>query len=550
MEKPWLKFYEPGTPEEIDIPDIPLHKLLENSAADFPDNTACVFLGNERTYSQVNEDANRLAAALHKIGIKQGDVVALLLGNMPQFPVAFFGALKAGAILTLVNPLYQPPEIQFQLTDSGAKAIIVIDIMHDNYVKIRENTPVKHTIVTTMADAFPGMRVSFELPDVEGYHLYGELLEKSEPKSPEIKLDPKETPAVLQYTGGTTGVPKGAILTHRNLIANAHQCASWIPFVKRGERRPTLAVLPFFHVFGLTVALLNTTLLAGPVILHPRPDFDQILRDIPKYEVEFFPGVPTIYSALINRPDIEEHNLSSVTACLSGAAPLPMAVAKRFEEMASANLVEGYGLTEASPVTHCNPIQEKPPFDKKREGSIGIPMPNTLAKIVDIDTGEKDLPAGQIGELVIQGPQVMKGYWHRPEETAHQIRDGWLFTGDIAKMDEDGYFYIVDRAKQMIDRAGFKIYPREVEEVLFQHPKVADAAVIGVPDKSRGETVMAFVVLKQDETVTVEDLKAFCKDKLAYYKRPEFIEFRDELPKSMVGKTLRRVLQEEWLEKH
>ncbi|MFX1563284.1 MAG: long-chain fatty acid--CoA ligase, partial [Promethearchaeota archaeon] len=498
---------------------------------------------------QVNEDADRLAAALHDIGIKQGDVVALLLGNMPQFPVAFFGALKAGAILTLINPLYQPPEIEFQLKDSGAKAIIVIDIMHDNYAKIRENTPIKHTIVTTMADAFPGMRVSFELPDVEGYHLYGEILEKSEPKPPKITLASKDTPAVLQYTGGTTGVPKGAILTHRNLVANAHQCAAWIPFVKRGENRPTLAVLPFFHVFGLTVALLNTTLLAGPVILHPRPDFDQILRDIPKYHVEFFPGVPTIYAALINRPDIEEHDLSSVTACLSGAAPLPMAVAKRFEEMASANLVEGYGLTEASPVTHCNPIQEKPPFNKKREGSIGIPVPSTIAKIVDLDTGTKDLPPGQIGELIIQGPQVMKGYWNRPEETAHQIRDGWLFTGDIAKMDEDGYFYIVDRAKQMIDRAGFKIYPREVEEVLFTHPKVADAAVIGIPDKSRGETVMAFVVLKKDETVSVEELKSFCKDKLAYYKRPEFIEFREELPKSMVGKTLRRVLQEEWLEK-
>jgi len=291
--------------------------------------------------------------------------------------------------------------------------------------------------------------------------------------------------------------------------------------------------------------MLNSVLLGGCLVLHPRPDLDQILRDIPKYKIRFFPGVPLFYINLINKPDIDEYDLSSVTACLSGAAPLPMAVAKAFEKKCGANLVEGYGLTEASPVTHSNPIQEKPPFTKKREGSIGVPFPNTLAKIVDVETGTKDLPPGERGELVVQGPQVMKGYWNKPEETAHALRNGWLYTGDIAKMDKDGYFYIVDRAKLMIDRAGEKIWPRDVEEVLFTHPAVADAAVIGVPDEKRGETVKAFVVLKEGKSAKPEDIIAYCKDKLAYYKVPQFVEFRASIPKTMVGKTLHRALQEE-----
>ena len=550
MDKPWLKFYEPGVPEHLKIPETPLFTLLEDAAKDFPDNVACIFLGKEKTYQQVNEEANRLANALAKLGIKQGDVIGIMLGNMPQFLTAFFGALKTGAILTLINPLYQGPEIQFQLNDSKAKALIIIDIMHDNYAKIRENTKVEHTIVTTMADAFPGMQVSFTPPEgVKGYHLWADLLEAADPKPPKVTIKPNETPAVLLYTGGTTGVPKGAILTHYNLVANTYQCNSWIPFAERGAGDTTLAVLPFFHSFGLTVCMLNTINLADRLVLHPRPDLDQVLRDIPRYNVQFFPGVPTLYASLLQRDDLDQYDLKSMTACLSGAAPLPMAVAKAFEELAGANLVEGYGLTEASPVTHANPIQQKPPFDKKREGSVGIPMPSTLAKIIDLDSS-KDLPPGQVGELVIKGPQVMQGYWKRPDETAKQLtEDGWLRTGDIAKMDEDGYFYIVDRAKQMIDRAGFKVWPRDVEEVLYDHPKIAEAAVFGIPDEQRGETVMAVVVLKEGEEITAEEIIEYTKDKLAYYKRPQFVEFRDELPKSMVGKVLRRVLQEEHLEK-
>ncbi len=549
MEKPWLKFYEPGVPAEIEIPSFPLQNILEDAARDFPENICCVFLGNEIKYSEVNEKADRFATALVEMGIKPGDVVGIILGNMPQFPIAFFGILKAGAIATLVNPLYTPPEIKFQLNDSDAKALVVIDIMHDAYAKIRDETGVKHTIVTTMADAFPGMRVSFELPDVPGYHLWGELLEKTKPKLPKIQIDTKETPAVLIYTGGTTGTPKGAVITHRNLVANAYQCRAWIHFAERGAGDATLAVLPFFHSFGLTVCMLNTILLAGKIILHPRPDIGQILRDIPKYKVRFMPGTPTLYVSLINNPDLAQHDLSSLTACLSGAAPLPMAVARKFEEIAGANLVEGFGLTEASPVTHGNPIQETPPFDKQREGSIGVPFPNTLARIVDPETG-KDVPIGKIGELIIKGPQVMKGYFNKPEETANQLRNGWLHTGDMARMDDDGYFYIVDRLKQMIDqRSGFKIYPRQVEEVLFEHPAVADASVVGIPSEKRGEAVMAFIVLKEGVTATVDEIRAFCKERLTYYKVPEFIEFRTELPKSMVGKTLRRVLREEYLEK-
>jgi long-chain acyl-CoA synthetase len=550
MDKPWLKFYEPGVPETVEIPEKPLFAILTDAAKDFPDNIACVYLGQEKTYKQVNEESDKLANALHKLGIKQGDVVALMLGNGPSFLTAFFGGLKAGAILTLINPLYQAPEIQFQLNDSEAKAIILINIMHDNYAKIRETTKVEHTIVVTMADEFPGMQVGFEPPEgVKGYHLMSDLLASAEPKLPKITIKPKETPAVLLYTGGTTGVPKGAILSHYNLVANSYQCNSWIPFAERGAGDTTLAVLPFFHSFGLTVCMLNTLSLADRLVIHPRPDLDQVLRDIPRYGVNFFPGVPTLYASLLQRDDLGEYDLKSMTACLSGAAPLPMAVAKEFEKIAGANLVEGYGLTEASPVTHANPIQEKPPFDKKREGSVGIPFPNTLAKIIDLDTSE-DLPPGQEGELVIKGPQVMQGYWKKPEETAKQLtKDGWLRTGDIAKMDEDGYFYIVDRAKQMIDRAGFKVWPRDVEEVLYDHPKITEAAVFGIPDEQRGETVMAVVVLKEGEEATAEEIIEYTKDKLAYYKRPQFVEFRDELPKSMVGKVLRRVLQEEQLEK-
>jgi long-chain acyl-CoA synthetase len=550
MEKPWLKFYEPGVPATVNIPKVPLQTLLEDSAREFPNVPACVFIGNQRTYKEVNDAADRLATALINMGVKQGDVVGILLGNMPQFLIAFFGILKAGGIVTLINPLYQPPEIQFQLKDSGAKALIIVDIMHDNYDKIRANTPVKYTIVTTMADAFPGMPATFQLPKVPGYYLWGPLLEKTPPKPPKFKIDPVDTPAVLLYTGGTTGVPKGAVLTHYNLVADASLCRSWIPFAKRGTGDSTLAVLPLFHSFGLTVCMLNSVLLGGCLVLHPRPDLDQILRDIPKYKVKFFPGVPTMYINLINKPDIDEYDLSSVTACLSGAAPLPMAVAKAFEKKCGANLVEGYGLTESSPVTHSNPIQEKPPFTKKREGSIGVPFPNTLAKIVDLDTGTKDLPPGEVGELVIQGPQVMKGYWNKPDETAKVLRNGWLYTGDIAKMDKDGYFYIVDRKKLMIDRAGFKIWPRDVEEVLFTHPAVADAAVIGVPDEKRGETVKAFVVLKEGKTAKPDDIITYCKDKLAYYKVPQFVEFRASIPKTMIGKTLHRALQEEEAAKH
>jgi len=551
--RPWVKMYEPGVPADVDIPDTPLHHFLEEAASKYPDNIATIFVGAKKTYREINELADRMATALANLGVKKGDVVALLLPNSPQFVIAFYGALKAGATLTLINPLYKSREIEFQLKDSGAKVLIALDLLYKLAEPVIPNTSVQHTIVTWVGEYLPGFKATLGklLGKIKTYtptygpnvHRWKDLLAKTPPNPPKYTFDASKDIAVLAYTGGTTGIPKGAMLTHRNLVSNAEQMVAWLPTLKPGGEC-FLCALPFFHSFGLTTNLILATRIASPMVLLPRPDINEILKDINKYRATLFMGVPTLFLAVANHPDVGKYDLTSVRYCISGAAPLPMAVAKAFEKVTGANLVEGYGLTEASPVTHCNPLQEKPPFDKKIEGSIGVPMPSTMAKIVDMETG-KDLPVGEVGMLVIKGPQVMRGYWNKPEETKKQLRDGWLWTGDIAKMDEKGYFYIVDRAKDMIDRAGFKIYPREVEEVLYTHPAVKEAAVIGVPDPKRGETVKAFIVLKEGMTATEEEIKQFCKDKMAHFKVPEYVEFRDELPKSTVGKILRRKLREE-----
>jgi len=425
-----------------------------------------------------------------------------------------------------------PYELEHILKDSGAETIITLAILRPKVEEVKDKTPLKRVIYTSLAEYMPtllglGYKLRMKIkglptgiPKGEGIYAFQELL-KYPINPPDVSIDPKEDVALFQYTGGTTGFPKAVMLTHYNLVVNAYQTIHWFPNLE-------------------WVAMNFSTLTGSKIILVPRFNVRQVVKLIEKHRVTLFPGAPKIYIDIINMPDVEKYDLSSVKACISGSAPLPVKVKEEFERLTGAKLVEGYGLSEASPVTHANPI-----MGLNKAGSIGIPFPDTDAKIVDTETGEREMPVGEPGELIVKGPQVMKGYWNRPEETAKTLRNGWLYTGDIAKMDEDGYFYIVDRKKDMIIVSGYNVYPREVEEVFFQHPAVREVAVVGVPDPKTGERVKAFVVLKEGATVTEEELIEFCRQKLAKYKCPKEIEFRDELPKTFIGKVLRRKLREE-----
>jgi len=547
--KPWLAHYGPGVPAEVEVPPIPLWRLLEGSAARFPQNVALEFLGRTLTYRELWERSRRFAQGLKDLGVRPGDRVALMLPNTPQFVLAFYGVLVAGGVGVNVSPLYTPRELRHQLEDSGAETLVILDHLLPRFLEVERETPVKRVVVTGLQDFLPfpknllypwkarrdGLPLGF--PKREGFHPLTELLKR--PPAEPHPADPEDL-ALLQYTGGTTGLPKGAMLTHKNLVANVLQIDAWDPTSRELLGKGVmLGALPFFHVYGMTVAM-NYGLYSGhKIVLLPRPEIHAILEAIEKHRVTHFPGVPTLYVAFNNLPGIEGRNVRSLRICLSGAAPLPVEVAKRFEEITGARLIEGYGLSEASPVTHSNPV-----LGEARKGSIGLPLPSVEARVVDEEGQE--VPVGEVGELVVKGPNVMKGYWKRPEETQKALRDGWLFTGDLARMDEDGYFYIVDRKKDMIIAGGYNVYPREVEEVLYQHEAVQEAAVVGVPDPYRGETVAAFLVLKPEYRgrVSEKDLEAFCRERLAAYKVPRLWEFRESLPKSGVGKVLKRELRE------
>ncbi|MGQ4892433.1 MAG: long-chain-fatty-acid--CoA ligase [Candidatus Njordarchaeia archaeon] len=560
-DRPWFKFWPKNMPKYLEIPEKGLHELFEETAKRLPDKTALIFEGKKITFSELDKYSSSFANFLQSIGIKKGDRVAIYLPNMPQFAIAFFGILKAGAIVVPHNPLYVERELEHQLNDCGARAIITLDVVGDvNFYQrvatIKDKTKLEHVIATNLGDFLPGIkavlgRLLGKVPKKKKYpstYDLMDILKKYPPKYNKVEINSKEDLALFQYTGGTTGVPKGAMLTHYNLISNALQIRSWAYVT---EEDVMMGVLPFFHIYGLTVSFVSSMLTGNTVIVVPRFEVKHVLELVQKYKVTLFPGVPTMYIAMINHPDLSKYDLSSIRACISGAAPLPVIVRKKFMEITGGILVEGYGLSEASPVTHINPMDDP---EKIRDGSIGLPIPNTDAKIVDVETGE-DLPIGEVGELAVRGPQVMKGYWNMPEETKKVLVNGWLRTGDIAKMDEDGYFYIVDRKKDMINAAGYKVWPREIEEVLFKHPKVKEAAVIGVPDPYRGETVKAYIVPKDEyaDVLTdeskreefIKELDAFCREHLAAYKVPRLFEFRKELPKSLVGKVLRRVLKEE-----
>lgn len=532
-KKLWLKSYPSSVRYHLDYPYKSLGQMLDDTVAKMPDTLAMIFGGQTVTYRQFGDQVNRFAGALADIGIVRGERVGLMGPNCPQWEIAFFALLKLGAIVVQTNPMYIEREIAYQMNDSGATTIIVFEMMYPRVKNILEETSLQRVVVFNfLAPVQPA----------QGLYSYDELI-KHDPVYPDVAINPVEDLAVLQYTGGTTGVSKGVMLTHHNLIANTLQVIEWSINMEYGNER-ILTILPVFHVYGMTDCLNYAVALAATQIILPRFDPDQVLETIRAHKPTLFPGVPTMFMAINSHPRIAEYreSLAAIKVCTSGSAPLPLEVAQKFAEVThgEGNLVEGYGLSEASPITHCNPL-DRPTL----AGSIGLPLPDTDYVIMDLETGDREIPVGEIGELCIRGPQVMKGYWEKHLETAETLRNGWLHTGDIGRMDEDGFCFIIDRKKDIIIAGGFNIYPRDIEEVLYEHPKVKEVVVAGVPDLYRGETVKAYIVLQPNTEANEKEFIAFCKTKMAAFKVPRHVEFRDELPRTIVGKVLRRKLVEE-----
>lgn len=555
--KPWLSQYPSEIPHTLSYESIPVQEYLTRAYHENPEKIAIHFLGKDVTYRELFESSLKFANYLQSIGIQKGDRVAIMLPNCPQNVIGYYGILYAGGIVVQTNPLYTEREIAYQMKDSGAKAILSLDILYPRISKVMKETDLENIIITGIKDYLPfpknlvypfiqkkqyGFSVKVEHRGIN--HLFPEIMKVAKVDTIELDSDFEEDIAILQYTGGTTGFPKGVMLTHKNLIANASMCDAWLYKCKKGEET-ILGILPFFHVYGMTTVLILSVMQGNRMVLLPKFDVDSALKTIDKQKPTLFPGAPTIYIGLLNHPDIAKYDLSSIAACLSGSAPLPVEVQDKFEKVTGGKLVEGYGLTETSPVTHANFV-----WDVERiKGSVGVPWPDTDAAIFQMDSTEP-LPAGEIGEICVRGPQIMKGYWNRPEETNATMRDGWLLTGDLGYMDEKGFFYVVDRKKDMIIAGGFNIYPREIEEVLYEHKAIQECVVAGIPDPYRGETVKAYIVLKDGEQISEEELNTFCREHLAAYKVPRIYEFRTELPKTAVGKILRRTLVDEEKEKN
>lgn len=555
LARPWLEHYPEEVPHKIDYDNVPIQSYLKDVVMEYPGKVAIHFLGKEYTFLEVYEQSLKLANYLKDKGLNKGDRVAIMLPNCPQAVIGYYAVLFAGGIVVQTNPLYTERELEYQLKDSGSKMIITMDILYPRVTKVKALTNLEHIIVTAIKDYLPfpknliypfiqkkqyGIVVKVEHEGAN--HLLTEIIKSGTAKEIELEIDPKEDLALLQYTGGTTGFPKGVMLTHENLVSNTLMCARWMYKCKKGKET-VLGILPFFHVYGMTTVMNLSIMMAAKMILLPKFNVEDTLKAIHKLKPTLFPGAPTMYIGLLNHPDIKKYDLSSIDSCISGSAALPLEVQEQFEKVTGGKLVEGYGLSEASPVTHANLL-----WGNRVNGSIGLPWPDTDAAVLSMETGEP-LPVGEIGELAVKGPQVMKGYWNKPEETEATLRDGWLLTGDLGYMDEKGYFYIVDRKKDMIIAGGYNIYPREVEEILFEHEKIQEAVVAGIPDPYRGETVKAYVVLKEGQQCTEEELDKFARKHLAAYKIPRIYEFRSELPKTIVGKVLRRVLVDEEKEK-
>lgn len=550
-EKPWLAHYPPEIPHTLQYPHMPVQEYLTQAFDQFPDKVAIHFLGKDVSYKELYESSMKFAHYLQKLGIEKGDRVAIMLPNSPQAVISFYGTLYAGGVVVMTNPLYTEREIAYQMNDSGAKAIVALDLLYPRVSKVMPETKLENVIVTGIKDYLPfpknvvypfvqkrqsGVSVKVEHRGVN--HLFTEIMKTASTEVRKPQFDFEEDLALLQYTGGTTGSPKGVMLTHKNLISNATMCGAWLYKSKKGEDS-IMGIIPLFHVYGLTTVLILSVMQGNRMILLPKFDAETALKTINKQKPTLFPGAPTLYIGLMNHPDIGKYDLSSIEACLSGSAPLPAEVQEKFEKITGGKLVEGYGLTETAPVTHSNLV-----WGERTKGSIGLPYPDTDSKIFLPGTTD-EVPHGEIGEIAIKGPQVMKGYWNRPEDTAATIVDGWLLTGDLGYMDDDGHFFIVDRKKDMIIAGGFNIYPREIEEVLYEHEAIQECVVAGIPDPYRGETVKAYIVLKEGYTVTEEELDKHCREHLAAFKVPRIYEFRTELPKTAVGKILRRSLVDE-----
>ncbi|TKJ23632.1 MAG: long-chain fatty acid--CoA ligase [Promethearchaeota archaeon Loki_b32] len=547
-EKPWLSSYDEGVPSHIDYPEMNIYEFLDNSAKEFGSRTAIWFLKNKISYKKLKDITDRLATALVNLGAKKGDVIAIMIPNFPQFIMSYYAILKAGCISTAVSVLHTEYELAYQLNDSGAKILIAWDNQVEKINKIKDRTPLRHIIITNLFDYAPlanplGKK---DPPEIAGTLQFLNLVNKTKPNPPKFEINAKEDVACLQYTGGTSGLPKGAMLTHYNIVSNCTAIYIWnISEVRKGKDT-ALTNLPLFHIYGQTVCM-NFAISTGTTIaLNPDPrDQKSLFEIIRATRPALFPGVPTMYMRLLERDDLEDYakDLKSIRVCNTGAAPMPPEVLKEFEERTGGKIIEGYGMTETSPVTIVNPIN-----GVRKIGSVGFPYPDTDVKIVDIDDYTKIVPQGESGEIMIKGPQVMKGYWNKPEETVNQLKGDWLLTGDIARMDEDGYFFIVDRKKDMINVSGFKVYPREIEDVLFEHEAIENAAIIGIPDPNLpgSEKVKGFIVLKdgykESDEMTAE-IKEFCRKNVSPYKVPKFIEFRKELPETLVGKVLRKDLK-------
>ena len=552
-ERPWLKCYDEGVPQQIDYPDVPLFFFLEEAARKYPNTPCTIFKGAKISYHEMNELTDRLAAGLASLGVKKGDRVGLFMPNTPQFVMAYFAILKIGAIVVATNPLYSHREIEHQVNDAGIEVMVVMSNFYRIIKDLQPNTKIRTLVVTNLKETLPpvlsflftltkekkgGFRVQLEQGDV----WMQDLISRYKPEDrPPVEVTPDDD-ALFQYSGGTTGISKGAIAMHSNLVANSLQIRHWMISAEDGKEVVLMAI-PLFHVYGMVAGMLFAIRTGASMVMVPNPrDLKDVLSNIQKYKATVFPGVPTLYNAINNHPDVlaGKYDLHTIKACISGSAPLMRETKEKFEALTGGKLFEGYGLSEAPTATHCNPL-----LGENRTGSIGLPLPDVDCRIVSLDDGMTVLPPGEIGELAVRGPQVMKGYHNMPTETVNTLREGWLYTGDIARMDEMGYFYIVDRKKELIKPGGYQVWPREVEEAISEHPKVLEAGVAGVPDPYRGETVKAWVVVKPGESLTEEEIKAWCAERLAKYKVPTFVEFRDELPKTTVGKILRRELVRE-----
>ncbi len=533
-DKPWFKCWPVAVPKHIEYPKVPLQEILKKTAEAYPEKTAIVCGEREISYAQLEVLSNQFANAIVKLKVEKGDRVAVFMPNIPQFIIAYFGALKAGTVVTAISPLHREHEVEFQLTDSGAETIVALDSLYPIIEKVREKTQLKNVIITGLVENAFSSKVPNAL-------IFEQLLENNPKTAPKVKINPHEDLAALQYTGGTTGTAKGAMLTHSNLLSNTLAFATWIQGTEAKET--FLTALPLFHIYGMTTSMTVPISLAAKMVLMPKFEPTKVLQTIEKHKVSVFCGVPTMYQALLANPELSKYDLTSIRVCISGASSLPPQVQKQFMQITGGLLAEGYGLTEASPVTHCSPVDRS--MRTVKVGSIGLPLPNTEAKIVDVETGEKTLAQGEKGELAVKGPQIMKGYWNKPQETAMVFRDGWLLTGDIACMDADGYFYITDRKKELIKTKGYSVYPRELEDVLYEHPAVKLCAVVGKPDEFAGEVPKAFIVLKEGMAASADEIMSFVNGKVALYKALREVEFRNELPLSAAGKVLKRCLKDE-----